>query len=344
MIQRTTGIYEIALYDHTDTVNEIRVFLIPGIPGQRSLLVDAGFDNRESRKTLEESLEKLDIAFGDLDVFLTHKHHDHTGLARFLSEKGARIFMNPEEDRHPYDCLYYNTRSQKSLDEQLRVLRTVGVTQDKTPLLWEDFMKFNEKLSKPEQGALFGGRPYPYTPVKEGQAFRYGRYMFQAVPLRGHTFGQMGLYDKEHSLLFSADQIIDGIVPIVATAYMNEHLLQMYFQCLNTFEGQYKGCMVYPAHKEGFMDASPIIRRIQEAYQEKLDLIRHIVAFSTKPMTTKDIAFQAYGISLLPGRDRGKETAKIKMILTKTFSCLEYLFDMGQCSRSYRDGILYWSR
>lgn len=344
MIQRTPGIYEIALYDHTDSVNEIRVFLIPGAPGKRSLLVDAGFENRESQKILEESLKKLNIPFESLDVFLTHKHHDHTGLARTLSEKGARIFMNPEEDRHPYDCLYYNTHSQKSLEEQLRVLRTVGVTPDKTPLLWEDFMKFNEKLRKPEQTALFGGRPYPYIPIKEGQTFEYGGYWFEAVPLRGHTFGQMGLYDREHAILFSADQIIDGIVPIVATAYMNEHLLQMYFRCLNAFEKQYHGCTIYPAHNESFTDASPIIRKILEAYNKKLDLIRHIVAFSTKPMTTREVAFQAYGISLLPGQDRDKETAKIKMILTKTFSCLEYLFDMGQCSRSCRDRILYWSK
>ena len=44
------------------------------------------------------------------------------------------------------------------------------------------------------------------------------------------------LFDREHSILFSADQIIDGIVPIVATAYMNEHLLSLYFQSLESFE------------------------------------------------------------------------------------------------------------
>ena len=343
MIQRAPGIYEIKLYDHTDTVSEIRVFLIPGQSGQRSLLIDAGFENPESRNTLEESLNKLGISFEDLDVFLTHKHHDHTGLARMLSEKGAQIFMNPEEDRHPYDCLYY-TRSQKALDEQMRVLKTVGVTPEKTPLLWEDFMKFNEQLRRPEKSAFFGGRPYPYIPIKEGQLFDCGTYVFEAVTLRGHTFGQMGLYDKEHSIMFCADQIIDGIIPIVATAYMNEHLLRLYFQCLNTFEEKYHGCTIYPAHNECFTEPSAIIRNILGAYQKKLDLISHILAFSTKPMTIKEAAFKAYGLSPLSGPDKDNETAKIKMILTKTFSCLEYLYDMGQCTRTFKDGTLYWSK
>lgn len=343
MVERTPGIYEITLYDRSNSVNEIRVFLIPGKKGQRNLLIDAGFQNEESRQTLEKAFDSLGISCENLDVFLTHKHHDHTGMARILSEKGARIFMNPEEDRHPYDCLYY-TRNQKALDEQMRVLRTVGVTKDKTPALWEDFMKLNEQLKKPEKSAFFGGRAYPYSPIKADQLFSYGDYCFKAVPLRGHTFGQMGLYDREHAIVFSADQIIDGIVPIVATAYMDEHLLQHYFQSLNRFKDQYCGCTIYPAHNESFTDSSAIIRNILDAYHKKLELIRHIVAFSSRPMTIKEVAFQAYGISQLPQEDRSSQIIKIKMILTKTFSCLEYLHDMGQCARISRDGILYWSR
>jgi len=341
MFECAPGIYEIRLYDRMNSVSEIRVFLIPGKPGRKSLLIDAGFQNEESQHTLEEALKTMGIPYPMLDVFLTHKHHDHTGLAHFLSEQGAQIFMNPEEDRHPYDCLYY-THNQKALDEQIRVLRIVGVTKEKTPLLWDDFMKLNEQLKRPETTPFGKVAPYVYTPVKEGQEFCYGDYTFRAVPFRGHTFGQMGLYDKEHSILFSADQVIDGISPIVATAYMNEHLLQMYFQSLNRFEEQYHGCTKYPSHNESFTDASPIIKKILEAYHQKLDLMRYILAFSPKPLTIKETAFQAYGISLLPGQNKDDQIIKIKMILTKTFSCLEYLYDMGECLRICQDGILYW--
>lgn len=343
MTECAPGIYEITLYDRTNSVNEIHIFLIPGQSGQRSLLIDAGFQNQESLCALEDALKKQGIAFWDLDVFLTHKHHDHTGLARILSDRGARIFMNPEEDRHPYDCLYYS-RSEKALDEQLRVLRTVGVTKELTPSLWEDFMALNKQLKKPGKKTLLGEKAFPSSPIKKDQLFCYGGYRFRAVPLRGHTFGQMGLCDREHAILFSADQLIDGIVPIVATAYMNEHLLQMYFKSLSSFEEQYRGCTIYPSHNKPFKDASAIVETILDAYYKKLDLIRHIIAFASGPMTVMEVAFQAYGISPLPAPDRNNQIIKIKMILTKTFSCLEYLYDSGECSRVSRDGILYWSR
>lgn len=343
MIERIPGIYEITLCDRINTVNEIRVFLIPGKKGERSLLIDAGFQNEESRQTLLDSLAEAGVSCENLDVFLTHKHHDHTGLARSLMELGARIFMNPEEDRHPYDCLYY-TRSPKALEEQARVLCTVGVTKKKTPELWEDFMRLNEHLKNPEQSMFFRGGAYPYSPVKAGQTFCYGDYRFQAVPLRGHTFGQMGLCDRDRRILFSADQIIDGIVPIVATAYMNEHLLQMYFQSLDTIEKKYCDYTILPSHNGSLTDTAAVVRRILESYRKKLDLIRHIVAFGTRPMTIREVAFKAYGISLLPQADRDSRIIKIKMILTKTFSCLEYLHDTGECSRISRDGVLYWSR
>lgn len=343
MIQPVPGIYKITLYDDGDTVNAIQVYLIPGDPGQRSLLIDTGFENQTSWQTLKDALKRLCIPCRTLDVFLTHKHHDHTGLAGRLAGEGARIFMNPEEDRHPYDCLYY-TRSQKALDEQLQVLRAVGVTKEKTPGLWQDFMELNQQLKGQGSGPSFKGRPYPYEPVSQGQMFCYGPFHLEAVHLRGHTFGQMGLFDRSRSILFSADQIIDGIVPIVATAYLNEHLLALYFQSLQSFEKNYGGCAVYPAHNRAFSCAAPIIETIVGAYGEKLDRIRHILAFHTRPMTIQEIAYSTYGLSLTAPPGSVSQIYKIKMILTKTFSCLEYLYDMGECSRGCRDGILYWTR
>ena len=43
-------------------------------------------------------------------------------------------------------------------------------------------------------------------------------------------------HDKQHKLLFSGDQIIKHIVPIVGTSYTNEHLLTQYFHSLEQFK------------------------------------------------------------------------------------------------------------
>ena len=68
-----------------------------------------------------------------------------------------------------------------------------------------------------------------YKPIALGVVLHYGDYTFETIDLKGHTFGQLGLFDKEHKIFFCADQVIDGIVPIVATTYPDEHLLRDYF-------------------------------------------------------------------------------------------------------------------
>ena len=82
-------------------------------------MVDAGFRKRQCLETMEEAMGSLGITYDELDIFLTHKHHDHCGLASVYAERGARLFMNPQEDRHCYDCLYYN-HSHGSKEDQPR--------------------------------------------------------------------------------------------------------------------------------------------------------------------------------------------------------------------------------
>ena len=81
MFARMKGLYEVRVRDQDAKVGEVKVFLIPGNPGERSLMVDAGFGTRECYEKLKRELEKLGIACSQLDLFITHRHHDHTGMA-----------------------------------------------------------------------------------------------------------------------------------------------------------------------------------------------------------------------------------------------------------------------
>ena len=44
-------------------------------------MIDAGFQDENCLAQMEGVLKELDISYEDLDVFLAHKHHDHSGLA-----------------------------------------------------------------------------------------------------------------------------------------------------------------------------------------------------------------------------------------------------------------------
>ena len=43
MLERAPGIYEVELHSNQKSISEIKIFLIPGRDGGRSLMVDAGF-------------------------------------------------------------------------------------------------------------------------------------------------------------------------------------------------------------------------------------------------------------------------------------------------------------
>ena len=125
MLERAPGIFEVELHSNQKSIDEIKIFLIPGKDGERSLMVDAGFRSRTCLHVMEEALGKLGITYDRLDIFLTHKHHDHCGLASEYAARGARLFMNPQEDRHCYDCLYYN-HSHGSTEDQPRCCKASG--------------------------------------------------------------------------------------------------------------------------------------------------------------------------------------------------------------------------
>lgn len=146
MVERTPGIFEVILHSNKSSISEIKIFLVPGKEGERSLMVDAGFRSRQCLAVMEKVLEAFGIAYDKLDIFLTHKHHDHCGLASEYAARGARLFMNPQEDRHCYDCMYYN-HSHGSTEDQPEVLRGMGITPEGTPEIWEMFMEVNRRAS-----------------------------------------------------------------------------------------------------------------------------------------------------------------------------------------------------
>ena len=180
MLERAPGIYEVELYSNQKSISEIKIFLIPGRDGGRSLMVDAGFRKQQCLESMEEALASLGITYDKLDIFLTHKHHDHCGLASVYAQRGARLFMNPQEDRHCYDCLYYN-HSHGSQEDQPEVLRAVGVTETGTPQVWNMFMEVNRRVNE-NKGWEFEIPGFAYTPVKAGQILSYGGYDLRPFP------------------------------------------------------------------------------------------------------------------------------------------------------------------
>lgn len=228
-------------------------------------------------------------------------------------------------------------------------------------------MKVSERVQQHGEWvlAILG---FPYTALSAGDVFVYGDYHFSTYPLKGHTYGQMGLMDHEKKILFVADQLIHGVSPIVATTYADEHLLEGMFASLRDIKEHYADWTIIPAHGEPIRDVAQDVDSIVYSYLSKstsaLDIMKgntpeesassaHGVPDAVKApaveaqrsigsgaWTVHDIAKQLYHMDDDPADEAAFFT--YKMLITKTFSILEYLHDIGFVERTMRDGIYYW--
>ena len=76
------------------------------------------------------------------------------------------------------------------------------------------------------------------------------------------------------------------------------------------------------------------------AYLEKIQIMKQILDHAREPMTIRQVAAIAYGVNGTP--ENLDQLMKFKMILTKTFSCMEYLYEQDFAVRREEDGVLYW--
>ena len=176
-------------------LKELNCYVVKG--KGRNLMVDTGFNTDEGHGAVLAAFGELKISLEDTDIFLTHLHADHTGLIERFKACCGFIYISET------DAAYANTAFNDSY--------------------WTSRTKRQNLMGFPAHEILdFREHPMykwgPKTPTDfkyaaPGMIFSYSRYNFEAIDLKGHTPGQLGLYDKESGVLFCGDHILNKITP-----------------------------------------------------------------------------------------------------------------------------------
>lgn len=301
---------------------------------KRSLMVDTAYRTPECLDIIDEMLKELEIPYSQLDVFITHIHPDHAGLAEEMSAKGATIYMNPAEADSKNDlmhCYLSNSRMRNTS------LRTIGVTKEHTPDVYHTVMEYTEEQFDKRLGTDI----FKFIPIEQGEIMRYGDFSFKVIGLRGHTYGQLGLYDKQHKIFFCGDQVMTTIAPIVGSMHKDMALLEYYMSSLEIIKNHFKDYLVLSSHYDIIRDVGKEVDRIVHSYIDKCDIMRHTLENHDGEMTIRQVGVYSYGRTEEPP-DK-KMFLSCAMIWAKTFSCLEYLYEEGFVDRVEREGILYWT-
>lgn len=188
------------------------------ITGPRNLLIDTGFRTEDCRNALMEQLNDLNVDLDKTDIFLTHMHSDHSGLAVELHREGCKVFISDAD--HERIRGYGSGEAWKRSDEKFK---SHGFPQD---LLLPLRSKNPARSSAPPPDDV-------YTDIQEGQVFEYGGHRLQAIATPGHTPGHMCLFDEANGILFLGDHVLFDITPNITSWIGVENSLGNYLDSLD---------------------------------------------------------------------------------------------------------------
>ncbi|AHF07333.1 MBL fold metallo-hydrolase [Desulfitobacterium metallireducens] len=181
---------------------------------QRNLMIDTGFNTDLGRDAMLQSIQELKVDLNKTDVILTHMHPDHVGLASYLQEKGAKVYIS-------------------LVDGEL--INSVYTQKNKSPLQELYEVLTEDKDIEAVRGHAFGDNSteaIQFHYLIEGDKFFVGDYEFEVVSIPGHTPGHIGLYERKHRLFFGGDHILEHISPSVVFWGFDQDILNQYINSL----------------------------------------------------------------------------------------------------------------
>lgn len=292
------NIYRIPVKLPNNPLKELNSYLIRD--PERSLLIDTGFRIPVCKEALLAGIKELGETPEMVDIFLTHLHADHSGLASEIVGDNRRIIISEVDG---------------NLLEKLPVAVGKWVwneMRDSLAGMPPEIVKNMETINPaiiyaPPQGVH-------YTTVKDGEILRVGGYSLRCILTPGHTPGHMCLWDEDNGLMFTGDHILFDITPNITAWPTMDDSLGDYVDSLRLI-CEYPVKIALPGHRKtgNFHDR---IEGLLKHHEIRLAEVENIVRISP--------ALSAYEIA-------GKMCWQIRAASWEDFPATQKIFAVGEC-------------
>jgi glyoxylase-like metal-dependent hydrolase (beta-lactamase superfamily II) len=248
-------------------------------------LFDTGWNIAESFRVLDEALATLGKTTGDIDqVFLTHFHADHCGIAGEIQKRsGAVVRLSASDERR----LQYNNR----LEDLVERARVFYLRQGLPQKALDTLIKLM---------AVFRKATIPFrvdSHLKPYGRHTLGNWNLEIIPAQGHTSGHMCFYFPEERVLLAGDHILPEITP-----NLSPDLFQLDYRPLRSFLHSLESIrdlpvrMVYPAHGDPFPDLKKRVDEIKEHHVARAQLF--VKALQSGGKTAFEVSGDIFGTNL----------------------------------------------
>lgn len=254
-----SGIYSIDIPLPGNPLKNLNSYLIKGT--ERSLLIDTGFNMQECLDAMNRGLDEIGVDLNKTDIFLTHLHSDHTGLAGHLQRERCRVYMN-EIDLdliHKFKEEHYWTAAEKRFVK-------LGFSEE----------ELAENRQKNPAMIYLPSKEISYTGVRDGDTIELNGWKLKCIHTPGHTPGHTCLYDEERKILFSGDHVIFTISPNITSWNTMEDSLGSYLESLDKISSM-DIKRTFSAHRIHEGDVYKRIEELKEHHLHRLEEALSIV-------------------------------------------------------------------
>jgi len=256
------NMYRIEIPLHGSPLKWLNSYIVKG--DDRHLIIDTGFNREECLKKMNASLQKLGVDLNKTDIFITHLHVYHIGLAGTLARENTKVYLNEQEAQQ------------------------INFAHDNWNYYWQEITDVYVANGFVADGAQLSMKSHPahkdgfkgkidFTTVKNGDMIDVGDFHFRCVATPGHSPGHMSLYEADKKILVAGDHILFDITPNISYWVQMEDALGQYLNSLekvNALDVK----LVLTGHRRLVHDLQRRVKELQEHHRERLNEV--LVALS----------------------------------------------------------------
>lgn len=291
------------------------------ITGSKFLIIDTGFNLDACYEEMLRGLRQIGVDLKKTEIFVTHLHADHLGLAGrlaeevYMSKTDAEIAM--ESAKHPE---YWN--------ELVEFYKKNGFPSNEA-----------EKVSKIHPAVKYSPKAIQFNFLEEGDVLEFGNYRLEVLHTPGHTPGHLCLYDPDKKILFSGDHILFDITPNITHWETLDDALGVYLQSLDKIYAL-EVEKTLPGHRNFCGDHRKRIEELKEHHRKRLEETLNAVkagsrtAWEIAQKITWDLTYEDW--NELP-------TMQKWFAVGETIAHLDYLEKRKMIFRENSDKIYYYT-
>jgi glyoxylase-like metal-dependent hydrolase (beta-lactamase superfamily II) len=285
-------------------------------------LIDAGCNTQDTKDFWAKTLKEFGAVNGKLtDIYVTHYHPDHLGLAGWLQQEyGAQVHMYGP-DRDWAKTQWTEDMEQAYLVEEMYIRN--GCPADIASVVRDQFIQQRkDTLPLPEN----------VTEIAEGAKVRFGDAEYEVIWVPGHCDTMISFWDSKNRVFIAADSILPHITPNVGVwPRMRSNPLQDFIDSLRKIKGL-NAALTLPGHGKIMEDTSDRAQFIIEHHMERLASMNEMVIGGTH--SAFDLAREYFKLTTLTPH-------QVRFALSETLAHLEYLVAEGKLEKQSGEDVRY---